>query len=159
MVPGPRTGDCDPREPCVGRPTILMVKSKITCGLDSSLTSWRQVEAVLDKQGITLNTKGQKVFLEFVEDEEIGVEAVCCSKGDPKDGPFLMVMKVSIKNRSKYAELLTKLTGDKTLASLFDPSGPVYVRVLRCRPAFWELLKQACIKSRQTALPPHRRGA
>jgi len=105
----------------------------------------KQLEDVLYEQGITLNTTGQKLLNLFVDGEMV-CEALCCSKSDSKGGPFLMVVKVSLPQKDRFEVLLTELTGDNKLGELFDPSGPAYVRVLRCRPAFWKVLKQSCVK-------------
>lgn len=108
--------------------------------------SKKQLEDVLHKQGITLDTTGQQL-LDLVASGEMVCEALCYTKGDLKSGPFLLVVRVSLPNKAKYRALLTKLTGDKTLAVLFDPPGPAYVRVLRCQPAAWKVLKECCVKS------------
>ena len=123
-----------------------MVKHNITCSTDSSPMSREQLENVLHQQGISLDTEEQQL-LDLVASRQMVCEALCYTKDDPKGGPFLLVVRVSLQNKAKYRALLTKLTGDKTLAVLFDPPGPAYVRVLRCRPAVWKALKECCVKS------------
>lgn len=123
-----------------------MPEREIICSTDSSPTSWDQLEAGLRKQGITLTASVQKIFRDLVTDGEMADTTTCYAKDTPEDGPFLMVVKVLFPDKGKYATLLNQLTGDDTLALLFEPSGPAYVRVLRCRPSFWERLKQSCMK-------------
>jgi hypothetical protein len=105
------------------------------------------MEAILRDQGVALSTGIQKILLDLVAGVEMICKAVCSIKDGPKDGPFLAVVKISLGDKNKYAALLTKLTGDNSLALLLEPSGPTYLRVLRCRPAFWTLLKQSCMQS------------
>ena len=126
----------------------LMDNDSTTCSPDSSRISKKELNDVLDERGIALNTTGQKL-LDFVAGGEMVCEALCGAKGDPKGGPFLMIVKVSLPQKDKYGALLTELTGDNKLAELFDPTGlpgPAYVRILRCPPAFWKVLKQSCPK-------------
>lgn len=123
-----------------------MPESEITCSADASLTSPEQVEEVLHKQGITLSTSVHKIFRELVAGGKMAGNTVCHAEDGAKDGPFLMVVKILLPNKEKYGALLAKLTGNETIALLFEPSGPAYVRVVRCRPSFWNRLKQSCIK-------------
>jgi hypothetical protein len=122
-----------------------MVKNNITCSTDSPPMPGKQLNGVLKKHGITLNTRGLE-FLDFFADGEMVCEMLCGTDSDPKGGPFLMVVKVSLPPKDRFDVLLTELTGDNKLAELFDPIGPAYIRVLRCRPSFWEVLKQTCVK-------------
>lgn len=124
---------------------VPMVENNHTCSTDSSPMPRKQLEDSLYAHGITLNTAGQKLLRLFADGKMV-CEALCCSKSDPVGGPFLMVAKVSLPEKGSFKELLAELTGDNNLAELFDPFGPAYVRVLRCRPAFWKVLKQACLK-------------
>jgi hypothetical protein len=135
------------RTPCGGRFTIPMVTNKITCNTGSSPTSWEQLQAILREQGVALKTGIQRVLLDLVAGGEMVCKSVCSIKDGPKDGPFLAVVKISLGDKDKYAALLTKLTGDNSLALLVEPSGPAYVQVLRCRPPFWTLLRQSCMQS------------
>jgi hypothetical protein len=122
-----------------------MVKDNITCSADSPPMPAKQLNAVLKKHGIPLNTKGEE-FLDLFADGEMVCEAQCGTDSDPEGGPFLLVVKVSLPQKEMFGVLLTELTGDNKLAELFSPIGPAYIRILRCRPSFWKVLKQACVK-------------
>jgi hypothetical protein len=124
-----------------------MVTNKINCITDSSPTSWGQMEAILREQGAALNADIQRALLDLVAGGEMVCKSVCSVKDGPKDAPFLAVVKLSFADRDKYAALLTKLTGDNSLALLLEPSGPAYIQVVRCRPSFWTQLKQSCMQS------------
>jgi len=123
-------------------------KDNVTCIADFLPISDAELKDFLDQQGITLDTTGQKL-LKLVAAGEMVRATLCFAEGDPKGGPFLMVVKVSLPQKDRYGALLTELTGDNKLAELFNPpgpAGPAYVRILRCRPAFWKVLKQSCLK-------------
>lgn len=122
-----------------------MVEDNITCSADLPRMTGNQLNIVLKKHGIALNTRAQE-FLELVAGGETVCKALCSSDSDPEGGPFLMVVKVSLPQKERFGVLLTELTGDNKLAELFGPIGPAYIRILRCRPSFWTVLKQACIK-------------
>lgn len=127
-------------------------KDNVTCSADSSPTSDADLKDILDQQGITLDTKG-KNLIDLVAKGKTVLEALCYCKDDRKDGPFLLVVKASLPTQDDYRTLLSNLTSDETLAALFDPLEPAYVSVLRCRPAFWKVLKE-CYAAEQSASKP-----
>ncbi len=118
------------------------VKDNVGCEGDSSLiTSKEKLQGVLDQQAIAPDAASQKL-LDLVTSGQMVCELLCHREDDPKGGPFLMLVKVSLKDQQKYGALLTKISGDDALANLFEPQGPVYLRILRCRPALWKDLKE-----------------
>jgi len=117
-------------------------RGSVGCKGDHSLiTSRGELQGVLDQEAITPNPASQKL-LDLVASGEMQCELLCRQEGDPKGGPFLMLVKVSLKDQQKYGALLTKLTGDDALTNLFEPSGPVYLRIMRCRASSWKDLKK-----------------
>lgn len=117
----------------------------ITCRNDLSRISGKQLGNILYEHGITPDAAGRN-FLDRLSDGEMVCEALCGTEMGPQNGSLLMVVKVSLPQADWLERLLTELTGDNKLAELFDVSGPAYVRVLRCRPVFWQALKQSCLK-------------
>jgi len=87
---------------------------------------------------------GEKL-LGFVANGKMVCEVLCGTESNPKFGPFLMVVTASLPKKDRYGALLTELTGDNKLAELFDPPGPAHIRVLRCRPAFFNAFRKACV--------------
>jgi len=125
---------------------VPMDEENITCTTESLRMNREKLEDVLYEQGITLDAAGQKL-LGLVADVEMVCQALCRSKNDFKEGPFLMVVKLSSAQKDSFKTLLNELTGDDKLTELFDLLGPASVRVLRCRPVFWKTLQEACVKS------------
>ena len=123
-----------------------MSEGEISSTSDSSPTSYQEVEAFLGEHGLTLSTHEQSIFRGLVGNGALTGEELCSFENNPQDGPFMMVVKVTWEDKSKYATLLTQVAGDDSIAMLFEPSGPAYVRVLRCRPLFWERLHRSCTK-------------
>jgi hypothetical protein len=122
-------------------------KDNVTCSTNASPTSGAELKDVLCQQGIALDTKQKNLIEHLVAEGESVLEALCFCKEDRKEGPFLMVVKVLLPQKDLYGALLTELTGDNTLSELFDSPEPVYIRILRCRPALKNILKQSLVKS------------
>jgi hypothetical protein len=135
------------------------VRANIGCQDDSSLiTSTQKQRSVLDQQAIIPNSASRKL-LDLVASGEMTCELLCHREDDPQGGPFLMLVRVTLQDQRQYASLLTTLSGDSSLAELFELQGPVYLRILRCRRDAWKDLKQ-CFgaalgqQSRPSALLP-----
>jgi len=117
----------------------------ITCRNDLSRISGKQLENILNAHGVAPDAAGRN-FLNRLCDAQMVCQALCGTETDPQNGALLMVVKVSMPQAERLKRLLAELTGDHMLAELFDVAGPAYVRVLRCRPVFWQALKQSCLK-------------
>jgi hypothetical protein len=112
------------------------------CDCDfSPITSAQTLQDVLDQQAIILDPAGNKL-LKLVAGGDVACELLCQRKDNPHGGPFLLMAKVSWKDRRDNAPLLKELSGDDTLTHLFEPPGPVYLQILRCRPDQWKDLRK-----------------
>jgi hypothetical protein len=127
------------------------------CDCDfSPVTSGLTLQDVLDQQAITLDPAGDRL-LKLISSGDIACELLCQTKNNPKDGPFLLLAKVSWNDRQECAPLLNELSGDDTLTDLFEPPGPVYLQILRCRPGQWNDLSRgfgAALSQRDQPLTP-----
>jgi hypothetical protein len=119
-----------------------MVRANIGCEGDPSVVTSRQtLQGLLDQQTIILDLTGNK-FLNLIASGDMSCELLCKRDDDLKDGPFLLLQRVSWPDQQAYASLLTDITGDDTLTDLFEPQGPIYFRILRCRPDAWKNLRK-----------------
>jgi hypothetical protein len=112
------------------------------CDCDLSLGASQQtLQDVLDRQAITLNSASDKLF-KLIASGDMAGDLICQSKNDPVGGPFLLLAKFSWDDRQKYAALLKEFSGDDALSDLFEPQGPVYLQIVRCRPGQWKDLSR-----------------
>lgn len=119
-----------------------MVRANPGCDCDCSLGASQQtLQDALDRQAITLDSASDKL-LKLVASGDMACDLLCQSKNDPEGGPFLALARVSWKDRQKYAGLFNELTGDDALSDLFEPVGPVYLQIVRCRPGQWKDLSR-----------------
>jgi hypothetical protein len=137
--------------------TNSAVGADIGCDCDfPPAVSKGTLQDVLDQQAIVLDPAGDKL-LKLISGGDVACELLCQKKNTPKDGPFLLLAKVSWKDPQKYAPLLNELSGDDTLTDLFEPPGPVYLQILRCRPGQWNDLSRcfgAALKQQDQPLAP-----
>jgi hypothetical protein len=118
----------------------------LDCDCDfSPVTSAQTLQDVLDQQAIVLDPAGDKL-LKLISSGDVACELLCQSKNNPGGGPFLLLAKVSWKDRQKCAPVLNELSGDDALTDLFEPPGPVYLQILRCHPGQWKDLSR-CFES------------
>src|SRR6202020_1333823 len=95
--------------------------------------SQQTLQDALDRQAITLDSAGDRLLQLIASGEMVG-DLICQSKNDPEGGPFLLWAKFSRDDRQTYAALLKEFSGDDALSDLFEPQGPVYLQIVRCRP-------------------------